>query len=119
MKFKFVSAPPFRFLNRLHRDQRGSISIVSVFAVIFFAMVLGMVMNMGRRADRKIKMQNGVDAAAYSGGVVIARSMNTLVFTNRLLCDVFALTAYLREARDRNSQTLSDEILEALSLIHI
>lgn len=113
MKFKFVSAPPFRFLNRLHRDQRGSISIVSVFAVIFFAMVLGMVMNMGRRADRKIKMQNGVDAAAYSGGVVIARSMNTLVFTNRLLCDVFALTAYLREARDRNSQTLSDEILEA------
>lgn len=96
-----------------HRDQNGSISIVSVFAVIFLAMVFGMVMNIGRHADRKIKMQHGADAAAYSGGVVLSRSMNTLVFTNHLLADVFGLTAYLREARDRNSESLSQPILDA------
>ncbi len=106
-----------RQLRRLHCDENGSISIVSVFAVIFLAMVLGMVMNIGRHADRKIKMQNGVDAAAYTGGVVLSRSMNTLAFTNHLLCDVFALTAYLREARDRNSETYVPEILRAWSNI--
>ena len=99
--------------RRIHRDESGSISIVSVFAVIFLAMVFGMVMNIGRHADRKIKMQNGADAATYSGGVILARSMNTLVFTNHLLADVFGLTAYLREARDRNAEELYPPIHEA------
>lgn len=99
--------------RQLHRDESGSISIVSVFAVIFLAMVFGMIMNIGRHADRKVKLQNGADAATYSGGVVLARSMNTLVFTNHLLADVFGLTAYLRESRDRNSETLSGPILDA------
>ena len=87
----------------LHGDQRGSISIVSVFAVMFLAMLLGMVMNVGRHVDGKLRMQNAADSAAYSGGVVLARGMNTLAFTNHLLCDVFAVTAVLREARDENS----------------
>ena len=62
--------------RRLHRDERGSISIVSVFTVMFLAMLLGMVMNVGRHVDGKIRMQNAADAAAYSGGVVLARGMN-------------------------------------------
>ena len=98
--------------RRLHRDQNGSISITSVFFVIFFAMVLGMVMNISRHADRKVIMQNGADAATYSGGIVLSRSMNTLAFTNHLLCDVFALTAYLREARDRNSEEFATGALQ-------
>ena len=53
------------------RDERGSISIVSVFAVLFLAMLLGMVMNVGRHVDGKLRMQNAADAAAYSGGVVL------------------------------------------------
>ena len=57
-------------LHRLHRDERGTISIVSVFAVLFLAMLLGMVMNVGRHVDGKLRMQNAADAAAYSGGVV-------------------------------------------------
>ena len=83
---------PRRRLNvrGLHRDER-SISIVSVFAVMFLAMLLGMVMNVGRHVDGKLRMQNAADSAAYSGGVVLARGMNTLTFTNHLLCDVFAV----------------------------
>lgn len=96
----------------LHRDQGGSIGIMSVFFVIFFAMVLGMVMNISRHADRKVIMQNGADAAAYTGGVVLSRSMNTLAFTNHLLCDVFGLTAWLREARDRNSEIFAEQALD-------
>jgi hypothetical protein len=89
------------------RNRTGSISITTIFFVMFFAMILAMVMNVGRHANRKIVMQNGSDAAAYSGGVVLARSMNTLVFTNHLLCDVFGVTAYLREARDRKAEQLA------------
>ena len=101
----------------LHGDERGSISIVSVFAVMFLAMLLGMVMNVGRHVDGKLRMQNSADAAAYSGGVVLARGMNTLAFTNHLLCDVFAVTAVLREARDQNSASYAPQILAAWSKV--
>ncbi len=97
----------------LHRDERGTISIVSVFAVMFLAMLLGMVMNVGRHVDGKLRMQNAADAAAYSGGVVLARGMNTLAFTNHLLCEAFAVTAILREARDENSASYAPQILAA------
>lgn len=98
-------------MRRIHRDESGSISVVTVFAFIFLTMVLGMLMNVGRHADRKVKIQNAADAATISGSTVLARGMNTLAFTNHLMCDVFALTAYLREARDRNSESLTPEIL--------
>lgn len=101
------------FVCRLHADQRGSMSIVSLFAVLLLAMLLGMVVNAGRHADRKVQMQNAADGAAYSGGVVLARGMNTLAFTNHLLCDVFGMTAYLREARDRNAESLAGPVLDS------
>jgi len=104
-----------RFPGRLHRDEQGTISIISVFAVLLLTMLLGMVMNAGRRVDGKVRMQNAADAAAHSGGVVLARGMNTLAFTNHLLCDVFALTAFMREARDGNATAQSPEILESWS----
>lgn len=100
-------------LLRLHRNEHGTISIVSVFAVLLLTMLLGMVMNVGRQVDGKIKMQNAADAATYSGGVVLARGMNTLAFSNHLLCDVLALTAFMREANKRNSETYVPGILAA------
>ena len=100
-------------MGSLHRDERGSMSIVSVFAVMFLAMLLGMVMNAGRHVDGKLRMQNAADSAAYSGGVVLARGMNTLAFTNLMLCDVFAVDAFLREARDQNSASYTSQILAA------
>ena len=99
--------------RRLHRSQQGSISILSVFAVLALVMLLGMVINVGRHVDGKIRMQNAADDAAYSGGVMIARELNTLAFTNHLMCEVFALTAIMREARDRNSDRYVPQILAA------
>lgn len=102
-----------RSLIALHRDEEGAISVVSVFALLLLTMLLGMVMNVGRQADRKVRMQNAADAATYSSGLMLARGMNSLAFTNHLLCDVFALTAYMREARDRNAASLAPEVLAA------
>ena len=102
---------------RLHRDERGTISIVAVFTAIMLTILLGMVMNAGREVDGKLRMQNAADAATYSGGVTLARAMNSLAFTNHLLCDVFAMTAFLREGRDGNAQSYTSNVLAAWSKI--
>jgi hypothetical protein len=57
-------------------------------------------------------MQNAVDSASYSGGVVLARGMNAIAFANHLECDVLAVTAFLREARDRNAEQLVPAVLQ-------
>ena len=103
---------PFALCSRLHRDERGTISIVTVFTLLMFTMLLVMIVNVATHLDDKIKMQNAADAAGYSGGVVLARGMNGIAFTNHLLCDVFAMTAFLREGRDRNAERLTPEILD-------
>ncbi len=76
-------------------------------------MLLGMVMNVGRQVDGKLRMQNAADAAAYSGGLVLTRGLNSLAFTNQLLCEVFAMTAFMREARDRDAEKYVPNILAA------
>ncbi|MDA0282768.1 MAG: Tad domain-containing protein [Planctomycetota bacterium] len=99
--------------RRVHTDERGSISIVTVFTLLMFTMILVMIVNVGTHIDDKLKMQNASDAATYSGGVVLARGMNGLAFTNHLLSDVFAMTAFLREGRDRNAESVITPVLDA------
>ncbi|MFO7904545.1 MAG: Tad domain-containing protein [Pirellulaceae bacterium] len=97
---------------RLHRDQRGTMGIVALFTLLALVILLGMVINTGQQVDQKIKMQNAADAATYAGGVVLARNMNSLAFTNQLLSEVFALTAFMREAGLRRAESLTPEILD-------
>jgi hypothetical protein len=97
-----------RIPQSLLSDERGSISIASVFALLILVMLMGLVMNTGRQVDRKVKMQNAADAAAQSSGNLLARQMNALAFTNHLLCDVFALTAGLREVQIDPPPPVSD-----------
>ena len=47
-----------------------------LIVLMVLAMLLGMVMNVGRQIDGKIRMQNTADAATYSGGVVLARGFD-------------------------------------------
>lgn len=109
----FPACHPRRFVSRLHRDQRGAISLLTVFAVFMFTLLLGQIINTARQIDDKLRMQNAADAAAYSGGVGIARGMNAIAFSNHLLCEVFGLTAYMREARDRHADQFIPQVLAA------
>ncbi len=102
---------PVRLLE-LPANQQGTISILSTFALLMFTMLLLLVTNVAQQLDDKVKMQNAVDAATYSGGVVLARGMNAIAFANHLECDVLAVVAFLREARDRNAEQLVPEVLE-------
>lgn len=100
-------------LGRLHRDERGAISLLSVFAIFMFTILLVLIVNVGRQIDDKVRMQNAADACAYSGASVIARGMNAIAFSNHLECETFALVAYMREGRDRKSEKYIPEILDA------
>src|SRR5262245_29828876 len=102
-----------RLLSRMHRDQRGAISVLSVFAIFMFTILLVLIVNVGRQIDDKLRMQNAADAVAYSGATVIARGMNAIAFSNHLECETFALVAYMREGRDRKSEKFIPEILDA------
>lgn len=93
-----------RRLAGLWVDDHGGMSLLSVFGVLMLATLLAWTMNVARHVDRRIRMQNAADAAAQSSGTVLARSMNTLAFTNHLLCEVFAWTAFMREATNRNAE---------------
>lgn len=104
-------------LRTLHHDQQGTISIFSVVVLLLLTMLLGMVLNVGEQIDDKIRMQNSADASIYSGGVVVARGMNTIAFTNHLLSEVFALTAYFREGKDRYAESLVPDILSNWSIV--
>lgn len=100
---------PLSVAGRLHRDERGSLSVMGVFAIFFLTVLLGMIFNVGRQVDDKLRMQNAADAAAYSGTLTVSRGMNAIAYSNHLLCEIFALTAYMREARlDPNSRALPD-----------
>ena len=104
-------------VRTLHRDERGTISILSVIVLLMLTMLMGMILNVGEQIDDKIKMQNAADAATYSGGVVIARGLNTIAFTNHLLSETFALTAYFREGRDRYAESMVSDVLDAWEIV--
>jgi len=84
----------------LGRDDRGTISVLSVITVFALTIVLGMVINAGRNVDEKVRLQNAADAAAYSGGAVVARGLNALAFSNHLEGEIFGLVAVFRAMRD-------------------
>lgn len=91
--------------GRLHRDERGVTSLISLVAVLVFTMLLVMLTNTVRHVDDKVRMQNAADAAAFSGAAVLARGMNAIAFANHLEAETFALTALLRALERRGSQT--------------
>jgi hypothetical protein len=102
-----------RLKRRFHRDQCGTISILAVFAMMLLTILLGMIMNVGRQVDGKLRMQNAADAAAYSGGVVLTRGLNSLAFTNHLLSEVFTMTGILRTLHNRDAERYVPDILTA------
>ena len=83
-----------------------------MFTLLALVILLGLVMNTGQQVDQKIKMQNAADAATYAGGVVMTRNMNSLAFTNHLLSEVFALTAFMREGQAQRAESLTPELLD-------
>jgi hypothetical protein len=100
----FLAEIPALF-TRLHRDEMGVTSVMSLVAVLMFTVLLVMLTNTVRHVDDKVRMQNAADAAAYSGGVVLASGMNAVVLANHLQSETLALVAFYRALEERGSST--------------
>lgn len=68
--------PRWSGLSRLHSDEGGQITFITVFGAVAFVALLGMVMTTGDQVALKMRMQDAADAAALSGGTWIARGLN-------------------------------------------
>ena len=118
--FAEQTATLLRRLQNLHADERGALSLLSLFAVLMMTMLLVYISNTAVHLIDKVRRQNAADAAAYSGGVVLARGMNAIAFANQLEADVLALTAMsqaLVELRTSNSSAAATALPVLLTIL--
>lgn len=62
---------------------RGQVLVIGVFVILGLAMASITVANVGMMVAEKIRLQDSVDAAAYSAAVAEARYMNLSAYINR------------------------------------
>ncbi len=83
-------------LARLHSDESGVISLLTVFVMLGCTWLLLLMLNSARQLDSKVRMQNAADAAGQSGVGVLARGMNAIAYANHLEADLLAGVAVMR-----------------------
>ena len=86
-------------LVRLHGDESGVISLLTVFVMLGCTWLLLLLLNTARHLDSKVRLQNAADAAGQSGVGILARGMNAIAFANRLEADLLAGVAVFRGAQ--------------------
>ena len=82
--------------RRLHSDESGVISLLTVFVMLGCTWLLLLMLNSARQLDSKVRMQNAADAAGQSGVGILARGMNAIAYANHLEADLLAGVAVMR-----------------------
>jgi hypothetical protein len=67
------------------RSSKGQIMPLMLFALSVSAILMVIMFNMNQKVTDKTVSINASDAAAYSGGVWVARNLNLLAYTNRAM----------------------------------
>jgi len=83
-----------------HRSQklgrnRGQILLVGALFVLLMAFMLMMVLTVSWGVRERIKVQNAADAQAYSQGVMVARAMNYIAYSNRAIAGALVSMAII------------------------
>jgi len=68
---------------------------VTLLAIVLLVGLIFFVMNLGDQINRRVAAQNAADAAAISGGVHMARSMNTVAMNNVSMSRMLAMVPIL------------------------
>ncbi|MDR0705585.1 MAG: Tad domain-containing protein [Planctomycetaceae bacterium] len=76
-------------------DEQGGVALASVLVIYGFAVLIAFVFNTGHDIVRKNEAQNAADALAYSSGVVLARSLNTVSALNHCVGELTAICVVL------------------------
>jgi len=93
------------FGGRLHRDESGVISLLTVFVMLGCTWLLLWLLNSAKQLDSKVRMQNAVDAAGQSGVGILARGMNAVAFANQLEAELLAAVAVMQAAEGTSAAT--------------
>jgi hypothetical protein len=84
-----------RLSRELHGKEEGMLSLASLFVVLGFLVLIGLLANAGMTASRKLETQNAADSVAYSAGVEMARGMNSITAVNHLIGELTALAVLI------------------------
>ncbi|HEY7314768.1 MAG TPA: hypothetical protein VH643_35800 [Gemmataceae bacterium] len=79
----------------LHAEEEGMLSLASLFVVLGFLVLIGLLANAGTVTSRKLETQNAADAVAYSASVEMARGMNSITAINHLIGELTALVVLI------------------------
>lgn len=79
----------------MKRSQTGQVLPVMLFSFFVTLAVLTAVFNSSMLTFRKTDLVNAADAAAYSGGIEAARSLNFMAYTNRAMVENTIAVGYL------------------------
>ncbi|MGC3968799.1 MAG: Tad domain-containing protein [Pirellulales bacterium] len=71
--------------------ERGFLSFVTCVAVLFFALLVTMVFNVGAAVRQKVEVQNAADAAILTSTSMTARGLNAVTLTNHMLGELSAI----------------------------
>jgi len=83
-------------LSRLERDDRGAAIVMGVVFAVFVLSMLYYVIGIGEAMHYRERMQDAADSAAFSGAIMHARGMNTIVLINLIMAAVLAVLVALR-----------------------
>ena len=79
----------------LHTGEGGLLSLASLFVVLGFLVLIGLLANAGMTTARKLETQNAADSVAYSASVEMARGMNSITAINHLIGELTALVVLI------------------------
>lgn len=75
----------FRIQSRCLTFQQGQALIYGIFMLMIGLVALFFLFNTGQLTREKTKLVNTADAAAYSAGILHARTLNYMAYTNRAM----------------------------------
>lgn len=77
------------WLERFHRDEDGQALVFVAITLVTLVFFVALVVNVGHVVTWRVRVQNSVDAAAYSGASVQANSLAILAALNLLLAILY------------------------------
>ncbi len=73
-------------LLRLHRDERGAISVLVLLTIWCLVALLAMIWNTTEEATHRQKVQTAADSAAQAAATWMGRSVNAIAAQNMVIC---------------------------------
>lgn len=92
------------------RFRRGQVMVIAVLALLLLTGLLFAIINVGHNVTRRLNAQGGADSAAISGGVHMARSLNTVSMNNISMARLLSLVPIM-DSLPLATQMSTEELL--------